>query len=95
MAVADRPSAREAKRLQTRERLMCAAISEFKRAGIAAADVRAIVDPSAILKEAVRLVMGIERSLGDVLFKDFPALHFSQTRPVDESNQHPIIVLGR
>jgi len=31
MAVVDRPSAREAKRLQTRERLMGAAIAEFKR----------------------------------------------------------------
>ncbi len=36
-------SAREAKRLQTRERLMGAAIAEFKRSGLAAADVAAIV----------------------------------------------------
>src|SRR5689334_2627467 len=43
MAVVDRPSAREAKRLQTRERLMGAAIAEFKREGMAAADVNAIV----------------------------------------------------
>jgi AcrR family transcriptional regulator len=130
-------SAREAKRLQTRERLMGAAIAEFQRSGIAAADVRAIVaaagvahgtfffhfptkehvlldlehreeeriakelgryltsprDLSSTLKEAVRLVMGIERRLGAVLFKDFLALHFSQTRPVDESKEHPIIVL--
>jgi hypothetical protein len=28
-----------------------------------------------------------------VLFKDFLALHFSQTRPVDESKEHPVIVL--
>jgi AcrR family transcriptional regulator len=30
----------------------------------------------------------IERRLGAVLFKDFLALHFSQTRPVDESKEH-------
>jgi AcrR family transcriptional regulator len=137
MAVAERPSAREAKRLQTRERLMGAAIAEFKRSGIAAADVGAIVaaagvahgtfffhfptkehvllelehreeeriakelgrfvtpqrDLSSTLNEAVRLVMGLERRLGAVLFKDFLALHFSQTRPVDESKEHPVIVL--
>jgi len=136
MAVAERPSAREAKRLQTRERLMGAAIAEFKRSGMAAADVSAIVaaagvahgtfffhfptkehvllelehreeeriakelgrfvtsqrDLSSTLKEAVHLVMGLERRLGAVLFKDFLALHFSQTRPVDESKEHPVIV---
>jgi AcrR family transcriptional regulator len=43
MAVVDKPSAREAKRLQTRERLMGAAIAEFKRAGTAEADVGTIV----------------------------------------------------
>jgi AcrR family transcriptional regulator len=137
MTVADKPSAREAKRLQTRERLMGAAIAEFKRAGMAEADVGAIVtaagvahgtfffhfptkehvlleleqreelriarqlarsvssklDLPAMLNEAVRLVMGLERRLGAVLFKDFLALHFSQTRPPsDESHQHPVIV---
>src|SRR5215212_1694664 len=137
MAVVDKPSAREAKRLQTRERLMGAAIAEFKRSGMAEADVGAIVtaagvahgtfffhfptkehvllelerreedriakqldryvgskrgDLSAILREAVRLVVGMERRLGAVLFKDFLALHFSQTRPADERNEHPVIV---
>jgi len=135
MSVVDKPSARETKRLQTRERLMGAAIAEFKRAGMAEADVGAIVaaagvahgtfffhfptkehvlleleqreeeriakqlarstgkhDLSATLAEAVRLVMGLERRLGAVLFKDFLALHFSQTRPADESRQHPVIV---
>jgi len=136
MAVAERPSARAAKRLQTRERLMGAAIAEFKRSGMATADVSAIVaaagvahgtfffhfptkehvllelehreeeriakelgrfvtaqrDLSSTLKEAARLVMGLERRLGAVLFKDFLALHFSQTRPVDESKEHPVIV---
>jgi len=49
-------------------------------------------DLAAILKEAVRLVLGLERRLGVVLFKDFLALHFSQTRPTDESAEHPVIV---
>lgn len=40
---ADRITAREAKRLQTRERLLGAAVAEFKRAGMAEADVAAIV----------------------------------------------------
>ena len=38
-----RPSAREARRLQTRERLLGAAVGEFKRSGMADADVGAIV----------------------------------------------------
>src|ERR1700742_479459 len=136
MAVTDRLSAREAKRLQTRERLMGAAIAEFARAGMAEADVSAIVaaagvahgtfffhfptkehvllelerreeeriakqldryvdashELSSILKEAVRLILGLERRLGARLFKDFLALHFSQTRPADESKEHPVIV---
>lgn len=115
---------------------MGAAVAEFKRAGIAAADVGAIVaaagvahgtfffhfptkehvlleleqrteediakqlgryvatprDLRSTLNEAVRLVMGLERRLGPVLFKDFLALHFSQTRPRDESYEHPVIV---
>lgn len=137
MSMADKVSARETKRLQTRERLMGAAIAEFKRSGIAAADVGAIVTAAgvahgtfffhfptkehvllelerreeeriakqfdrylaesdhalgSILHEAVRLVMGLERRLGAVLFKDFLALHFSQTRPTDESKEHPVVV---
>ncbi|APE18528.1 TetR/AcrR family transcriptional regulator [Mycobacterium crocinum] len=137
MSVADKVSARETKRLQTRERLMGAAIAEFKRSGIAAADVGAIVaaagvahgtfffhfptkehvllelerreeeriakqfdryladsdrDLESTLNEAVRLVMGLERRLGALLFKDFLALHFSQTRPADESKEHPVVV---
>jgi AcrR family transcriptional regulator len=136
MATVEKPSAREAKRLQTRERLMGAAIAEFKRAGMADADVGSIVtaagvahgtfffhfptkehvllelerreeeriakqldryldtsrDLSAVLKEAVRLILGLERRLGASLFKDFLALHFSQTRPADESKEHPVIV---
>lgn len=136
MAVADGLSVREAKRLQTRERLMGAAISEFKRAGMADADVGAIVTAAGVahgtfffhfptkehvlleleereeeriakqytqflkkphsledgLREAMRLVVGLERRLGGVLFKDFLALHFSQTRPpASDSQEHPVI----
>lgn len=114
---------------------MGAAIAEFKRSGMAEADVGAIVAAAgvahgtfffhfptkqhvllelerreeeriakqldryaanrnlpAVLSEAVRLVLGLERRLGAVLFKDFLALHFSQTRPADESSEHPVIV---
>lgn len=116
---------------------MGAAIAEFKREGMAEADVGSIVTAAGVahgtfffhfptkehvlleleqreeeriakqlarslgsgkelaytLNEAVRLVMGLERRLGAVLFKDFLALHFSQTRPSsDESRQHPVIV---
>jgi hypothetical protein len=36
----------------------------------------------------------LERRLGEVLFKDFLALHFSQTRPPAEGGQdHSLIVL--
>src|SRR3989337_2876682 len=49
-------------------------------------------DLSSTLQEAVRLVLGLERRLGAMLFKDFLALHFSQTRPADESHEHPVIV---
>src|SRR5437588_8721215 len=136
MATVEKPSARETKRLQTRERLMGAAIAEFKRGGMADADVGTIVaaagvahgtfffhfptkehvllelerreeeriakqldryvdathDLSSTLQEAVRLIVGLERRLGAILFKDFLALHFSQTRPADASKQHPEIV---
>jgi AcrR family transcriptional regulator len=137
MAVADGRSTREAKRLQTRERLLGAVIAEFKRSGMAEADVSAIVNAAGVahgtfffhfptkqhvllelerreeeriakqfgqflasrhdlrpaLDEAVRLVKGLERRLGDMLFNDFLALHFSQTRPPAEGVQdHPVVV---
>src|SRR5579875_845479 len=136
MVATDKLSGRETKRLQTRERLLGAAIAEFKRGGMADADVGSIVaaagvahgtfffhfptkehvllelerreeeriakqldryvgaahELSATLKEAVRLILGLERRLGANLFKDFLALHFSQTRPADESKEHPVIV---
>lgn len=133
-----RLSVRETRRLQTRERLLGAAIAEFKRSGMAEADVGAVVaaagvahgtfffhfptkehvlleleqreeariataftrflqtqpDLAAALDEAVRLVVTLERRLGDLLFKDFLALHFSQTRPAGEGGaDHPLIVL--
>lgn len=138
MAAPDKPLTREAKRLQTRERLLGAAIAEFKRAGMAAADVSAIVaaagvahgtfffhfptkehvllelehreeeriakqfgqfvktdhDLESVLNEAVRLVLALERRLGDLLFKDFLALHFSQTRPPQEGvADHALVIL--
>lgn len=137
MALTDGRSTREAKRLQTRERLLGAAIAEFKRSGMTEADVSAIVDAAGVahgtfffhfptkqhvllelerreeeriakqlgqflasrhdlraaLDEAARLVMGLERRLGDMLFKDFLALHFSQTRPPAEGVQdHPVVI---
>ncbi|ADU00881.1 MULTISPECIES: TetR/AcrR family transcriptional regulator [Mycolicibacterium] len=136
--MADGITAREAKRLQTRERLLGAAIAEFKRAGMAEADVSTIVgaagvahgtfffhfptkehvllelerreedriakrfatftkthhDLSAVLREAADLVLGLERRLGVVLFKDFLALHFSPTRPpAEHGGDHPVVVL--
>jgi AcrR family transcriptional regulator len=138
MAVVNGPSARETKRLQTRERLMGAAVAEFKRAGMAEADVAAIVaaagvahgtfffhfptkehvllelekreedrmakqfgryldkghDLESALSEAARLVLGLERRLGDLLFKDFLALHFSQTRPTaEDGGDHSLVLL--
>ncbi|MGK2865263.1 MAG: TetR family transcriptional regulator [Mycobacterium sp.] len=138
MAVVSGPSARETKRLQTRERLMGAAVAEFKRSGMAEADVAAIVaaagvahgtfffhfptkehvllelekreedrmakqfgryidnghDLEAALTEAARLVLGLERRLGELLFKDFLALHFSQTRPAaEDGGDHSLVLL--
>lgn len=133
----ERTSDRGSKGRQTRERLLGAAIAEFKRGGMAAADVASIVAAAGvahgtfffhfptkqhvllelerreeeriakqlgrfadgkhtlreILEEAVRLVLGLERRLGALLFKDFLALHFSTTRPPSEEwTSHPVIV---
>ncbi len=43
-----KPSAREARRLQTRERILGAAIAEFKRSGMTGADVGAIVTAAGV-----------------------------------------------
>jgi AcrR family transcriptional regulator len=138
MVATDKLSAREAKRLQTRERLLGAAIAEFKRSGMAGADVGEIVAAAGVahgtfffhfptkehvllelerreegrlanqfarfleskhglngaLQEAVRLVVALEQRLGAMLFKDFLALHFSQTRPpAEDGRDHALIVL--
>ena len=138
MSAPEKPLTREAKRLQTRERLLGAAIAEFKRSGMVAADVGAIVaaagvahgtfffhfptkehvllelehreeeriakqfrqfvraghDLEAVLNEVVRLVLALERRLGDLLFKDFLALHFSQTRPPTEGvDDHAVVIV--
>jgi AcrR family transcriptional regulator len=138
MAVEESLTAREAKRRQTRERLLQASIAEFRKNGIADADVDKIVATvgvaqatfffhfptkqhvllelehreeermaeqlsrlltaphglADVLREAARLVIGLERRFGAVLFKDILALHFSQTRPVAEDGRdYPMIVL--
>jgi AcrR family transcriptional regulator len=43
-----KPSGREARRLQTRERILGAAIAEFKRSGMSGADVGAIVSAAGV-----------------------------------------------
>lgn len=51
-------------------------------------------DLAAVLNEPVRLVVGLERRLGSLLFKKFLALHFSQTpAPVEGVEDHPVIAL--
>jgi AcrR family transcriptional regulator len=51
-------------------------------------------DLASALNEAVRLVVGLEHRLGYLLFNDFLALHFSQTRPpTEDGRDHPLIVL--
>ncbi|MGV0644191.1 TetR family transcriptional regulator [Mycolicibacterium sp. XJ879] len=133
----DKVQERGTKGRQTRERLLGAAMAEFKRDGMAAADIAAIVsaagvahgtfffhfptkehvlvelerreeermaaelnrffakphDVRATLAEAVRVLEALERRLGNRLFKDFLALHFSTTRPPSEEwTNHPVIV---
>jgi TetR/AcrR family transcriptional repressor of uid operon len=46
----DKPSGREAQRLQTRQRVLDAAVAEFKRSGIAGADVGAIVAAAGVAR---------------------------------------------
>src|SRR6202044_2864356 len=48
MATVEKPSARETKRLQARERLLGAAIAEFTRGGMADADVGSIVTAAGV-----------------------------------------------
>src|SRR5262245_42054572 len=125
MTTSVKPTTREVRRLQTRQRILGAAIAEFKRTGMAGADVGAIVasagvahgtfffhfptkehvvleleareesriaaeltrflrkprDMAATLNEVTALVISVEERLGNLLFKDVLALHFSPTRP--------------
>src|SRR6476661_1126860 len=48
MTATEKTTAREAQRLATRERLFAATIPEFKRAGVAAADVGVIVSSAGV-----------------------------------------------
>lgn len=57
-------------------------------------DTKSHPDLPSVLRESVDLVMGLERRLGVLLFKDFLALHFSPTRPpAEDGDDHPLIVL--
>ncbi|APE17448.1 TetR family transcriptional regulator [Mycobacterium sp. WY10] len=125
------------KGVQTRERLLAAALEEFKRGGMAGADTPAIASAAGVahatfffhfptkehvllelekreedrmadeltrsfakphtvrdtLAECFRVLEKLERRLGNRLFKDFLALHFSTSRPpAEESQNHPVIV---
>lgn len=131
-------SARETRRLQTRQRILGAAIAEFKRSGMARADVGAVATAAGVahstfyfhfptkehvllelesreearvaaefarflkqshdldttLAEVSRLVLGLEQRLGQPLFKELLALHFSPSRPDSDGwTDHPVIVL--
>ncbi|MCV7169939.1 helix-turn-helix transcriptional regulator [Mycobacterium manitobense] len=133
-----KPTTRETRRRQTRERILGAAVAEFKRSGMAGAEVSTIVaaagvahgtfyfhfptkehvllelerreesrvaaeltrfldtphDLSATLTEVARLVTGLQQRLGESLFKDILASHFSPSRPLaDGWTDHPVIVL--
>jgi TetR/AcrR family transcriptional repressor of uid operon len=123
--------------MQTRERVLGAAVAEFKRSGMDGADVGDIVtiagvargtfyfhfptkehvlvelvcreearlsgefvkfldrphDLTAAMSEVVRLVTALEGRVGQRLFKDLLALHFSPSHPgANEWVDHPLIV---
>ncbi len=138
MTTSVRATSRETRRLQTRQRILGAAIAEFKRSGMAAADVGAIVtsagvahgtfffhfptkehvlleleareesrlaaefarflkephDLATTLTKVKELVISVEDRLGNLLFKDVLALHFSASRPRQDEvwTDHPVIV---
>ncbi|WP_024804287.1 TetR/AcrR family transcriptional regulator [Nocardia sp. BMG51109] len=49
--------------------------------------------PSA-LRKTIRLVANLEGRLGNLLFKEMLAIHFSPARPLDDEwREHPVIVL--
>ncbi|WP_433621229.1 TetR/AcrR family transcriptional regulator [Nocardia sp. CA-120079] len=136
--VQDKPRGREAQRLQTRQRVLDAAIAEFKNVGMAEADIGAIVQAAGVargtfyfhfptkehalleleareeariakelsrflatphdlksaLEKTIQLVLGLERRLGSLLFKELLAIHFSPTRPLDDEwREHRVIIL--
>jgi TetR/AcrR family transcriptional regulator, repressor for uid operon len=133
-----KPTTRETRRRQTRERILGAAVAEFKRSGMAGAEVSTIVaaagvahgtfyfhfptkehvllelerreesrvaaelarfldgphDLAATLTEVARLVTGLQHRLGESLFKDILASHFSPSRAQPDGwTDHPVIVL--
>ncbi|MGA5466942.1 TetR/AcrR family transcriptional regulator [Mycobacterium sp. NPDC050041] len=133
-----KPTTRETRRRQTRERILGAAVAEFTRSGMAGAEVSTIVaaagvahgtfyfhfptkehvllelerreesrvaaelarfldsphDLAATLTEVARLVTGLQQRLGESLFKDILASHFSPSRPQPDGwTDHPVIVL--
>lgn len=133
-----KPTAADLQRRETRERIFGAAIEEFKRAGMAEADIGSIVAAAGVargtfyfhfpskehvllelerreekriaaemtrfaktsgaltdlLAEIVRVVVAAERRLGQLLFKDVLAVHFSPMRPPDDEwTDHAIIVV--
>ena len=137
--VNEKPRGRQVQRLETRQRVYDAAMAEFKRSGVAGADVGAIVSAAGVargtfyfhfptkehvleevernlvsrlandldrfvadapelwstLSEVARLVLAGETRLGNRLFRDVLALHFSQTRPpgFGKVTDHPLVGL--
>lgn len=121
----DKPNGREVQRQETRQRVYTAAVAEFRRAGMAAADVSVIAREAGVargtfyfhfptkehvlaeleraeearlaaqlekflarphhlagaLAEIVRLTAQMERRVGNALFRELLALHFSPHRP--------------
>jgi AcrR family transcriptional regulator len=121
----DKPNGREVQRQETRQRVYTAAVAEFRRVGMAAADVSVIAREAGVargtfyfhfptkehvlaeleraeearlaaqlekflgrphhlagaLAEVVRLTAQMERRVGQALFRELLALHFSPHRP--------------
>lgn len=51
-------------------------------------------DLESALRKTIQLIVGLERRLGSLLFKELLAIHFSPTRPLDDEwREHPVIVL--
>jgi AcrR family transcriptional regulator len=111
-----KPTAREARRLQTRQRILGAAVAhgtfffhfptkehvllelESREESRIAADLTSFLreprDIAAILAEVMKLVISVEDRLGNLLFKDVLALHFSLFQPHHDEvwTDHPVIV---